>query len=265
MFPLKLERPLAVFDIEATGTSPRADRIVELAVIRVHPGGSRDTHVFRVNPQVPIPEEASRIHGIKDEDVADCPPFAGIAHRVLELLDNCDLAGFNILRYDIPLLAEEFIRAGLDFDPVSRRVVDAQRIFHRKEPRDLSAALSYYCGEMHLDAHGAEADALATLRVLESQLRKYSDLPHDVAELDDYCNPRDPTWADRTGRLKWSDGKLVINFGRKKGTPLATLIEHDTGFIKWMLRADFPRDTREIVEAATRGTWPSPPNQATSG
>jgi len=258
MFKWILERPLAVFDIEATGTAPRADRIVELAVVRLQPDGSRDTHVFRVNPEMPIPPEATLIHGISDADVADCPRFADIAHEVLSLFDGCDLAGYSVLRFDVPLLAEEFLRVGLQFVTEGRRVVDAQRIFHRREPRDLTAALAYYCGEMHVDAHGAEGDALATLRVLESQIERYPDLPRDMAELAAYCDPRDPSWVDKAGRLKWADGEVVLNFGRKKGTPLRAVIEEDPGFIKWLLRSDFPRDTQEIVEKATQGTWPKP-------
>ena len=264
MFKWELQRPLAVFDIEATGTSPRSDRIVEIAVIRIHPDNTRDSKTYRVNPEMPIPPEATQIHSITDADVADCPRFADIAHELLTLLDGCDLAGYNVLRFDIPMLAEEFLRVGLQFDTEGRRVLDAQRIFHRREPRDLTAALSYYCGEMHIDAHGAEADALATARVLEGQLVRYPDLPRDMDELDAYCNPRDPSWVDKTGRLTWADGQVVLNFGRKKGTPLRQLVEQDPGFIKWLLRSDFPRDTQELVENATRGVWPNPPSSSDS-
>ena len=259
MIESRLERPLAAFDIEATGTSPVADRIVELAIVKILPDGSRPTHVFRINPDRPIPSDATKIHGIHDEDVADCPLFADIAPQIESLLEGCDLAGYNCLRYDIPMLVEEFRRAGRDFDVEGRRVIDVQRIYHRREPRDLTAALAFYCGEMHLDAHGAEADTQATIRVLESQLQRYPDLPPDIEGLDAYCNPRDPSWADRAGRLKWSDKTIVLNFGKKKGTPLSEIIEGDPGFIKWMLRSDFPRDTKDIVEKAAEGIWPEPP------
>jgi DNA polymerase-3 subunit epsilon len=159
----------------------------------------------------------------------------------------------------MPMLAEEFVRAGVPFDVENRRVIDAQRIFHRREPRDLTAGLHFYCGEMHLDAHGAEADALATVRVLEGQFERYPDLPREMDALHDYCNPRDPNWVDRLGRLKWSKGRVVLNFGKRKGTPLQDLVEKDPGFIKWMLRSDFPRDTLKIVEDAIEGRWPEPP------
>jgi len=259
----KLDHPLAVFDIEATGTSPRADRIVEIAVIKMEPDGTRSTHTSRVNPGIKIPAEATRVHGITDADVAACPSFPDIAPGLFELLQGCDLAGYNLLRYDIPMLVEEFLRAGIDFRAEGRRVVDAQRIFHRREPRDLSAALLFYCDASHSDAHGAEADAAATLRVLEGQLKTYPDLPHDIGQLDLYCNPRAPDWADRTGRLRWVNGQVVLNFGKRKGEPLKDIIERDPNYIKWMLTSDFPRDTQEIVRAATEGTWPTPPESTT--
>jgi len=259
MFKRKLDCPLAVFDIEATGTSPRADRIVELAVVKLMPDGTRKTLTFRVNPEMPIPPETTEIHGITDADVAGCPIFADIATEIMRFLEGCDLAGYNVLRFDIPMLTEEFLRAGLQFDPAERRVIDVQRIFHRREPRDLAAALAFYCGEMHLDAHGAESDVMATIRVLEGQFRKYGDLPRDMDELAEYCNPRDPRWVDRTGRLKWADKEIVLNFSRKKGTPLRALVETDPGFVKWMLRSDLPHDMRQIVRNAVEGKWPDPP------
>ena len=258
MLKMKLDRPIAFFDIEATGLSPRADRIVELCIIKIMPDKSHATHTFRINPQMPIPVEASNIHGIFDADVAECPTFPALAKEIADVLEGCDLGGFNIGRFDIPMLSEEFTRAGIPFDIESRRTLDAQRIFHRKEPRDLSAALAFYCGEMHLDAHGAEPDVIATIKVFEGQLERYPDLPHDMDALNDYCNPRNPTWVDSTGRLYWNNGMVALNFGRKKGTALKDLIAGDPGFIKWMLRSDFPADTREIVENAIEGKWPEP-------
>jgi DNA polymerase III subunit epsilon len=255
---LSLQRPLAVLDIEATGTSPRSDRIVEICLVKVMPDGTRTVNTLRVNPGIPIPIEAQRVHGISDADVASCPSFAAIAPRLLDLLDGCDLCGFNAARFDIPMLAEEFLRAGLNFDADARRVLDPQRIFHRKEPRDLAAAVEFYCGHTHAGAHGAKADALATLDVLEAQLTRYPDLPDDVAALDEYCNPKQPDWVDRTGRLRWEGGVVAVNFGRRKGTPLRVLIENDPGLIRWMLRGDFPADFRRIVEEAVAGRWPPP-------
>lgn len=258
-FPVKLDRPLVFFDIESTGTSPKADRIVEIALIRMRPGSARVARSFRVNPGIPIPPEVTAIHGIRDADVKDCPPFRGIAADLLSLLEDADLAGFNIVRFDVPMLVEEFLRCDIEFDIDNRRIIDVQRVFHRREPRNLSAALAFYCSELHLGAHGAMADADATVRVLEGQFKRYADLPADMDRLHEYCNPRDPSWADRTGRLRWAGGKIVINFGKLKGTALQELIREDPGFVKWLLRSDFPRDTRRIVEEATNGRWPEPP------
>jgi DNA polymerase-3 subunit epsilon len=215
-----LDRPLAVFDIESTGISPGADRIIELSVVKITPNGKREGHTWRINPGVPIPQEATEVHGITDEDVADCPSFADVAQEVQAVFDGCDLCGYNLLRFDIPMLTEELLRAGIRF----------------------------------------ESDVLATIRVLEAQLERYRDLPRDIEALDRYCNPRDPDWADRTGRLKWGDGEILLNFGKRKGRPLRDIVENDPGLVKWILRSDFPRDTKEIVEAAVEGRWPQPPS-----
>jgi DNA polymerase-3 subunit epsilon len=256
MMNIKLDRPIAFFDIESTGISPRSDRIIELCIIKIMPDKTESTHIFRVNPERPIPSETTDIHGITDEDVADCPIFSAIAQEVSDLLEGCDLGGYNIGRFDIPMLTEEFTRAGIKFEIESRRILDAQRIYHRKEPRDLSAALKFYCNEEHTNAHGAEADVIATIKVFDGQLERYPDLPHDMNELDDYCNQRNPNWVDRTGRLRWLNGQAAINFGKKKDQLLRDIIKHDQGFIKWLLRSDFPADTRKIVEDAKMGIWP---------
>ncbi len=258
----KLIRPLAIFDIESTGVNPRVDRIIELCVVTIRPDQSRHTSTWRFNPEMPIPPGATTIHGITDADVADAPVFRDRIDAVTAAFEGCDLAGYNLLRFDIPILEEEYKRAGRVFETESRYVVDAQRIFHQKEPRDLTAALAFYCGDEHLDAHGAEGDVLATIRVLEGQFERYPDIPRDVAGLDDYCNPRDPEWADRTGRLKWQNGQIVINFGQKKNTPLKDAIANEPRYIEWILRNNFPPDTRELIEAAREGHWPTPPETA---
>ncbi|MBI2440381.1 MAG: 3'-5' exonuclease [Lentisphaerae bacterium] len=258
---LKLDRPLAVLDIESTGTNPRQDRIIELAIIKLFPDGRREEHVFRVNPEIPIPAEATAIHHIANADIAYAPPFRQLAPQLLEILADCDLGGFGVVRFDIPMLVEEFARAGFQFNPYDRRVADAQQIYHKKEPRDLSAALAFYCGELHPGAHGAAADALATLAVLEAQLQKYTDLPRSMAELDKYCNPpRNPAWADHAGKLKWAQGELVINFGAQNiGRKLKDLARADPKFLKWILKSDFPADTKRIVADALEGRFPAPP------
>jgi len=259
---LTLDRPLAFFDLETTGINIRADRIVEIAIVKVLPGGTYESIDERINPTVPIPPETTAIHGITDADVANCPTFVDRAQHYIDFLEGCDLAGYNCNRFDVPLLAEEFLRAGFSFDVEGRRLIDAQTIYHKREPRDLSAALRFYCGEMDfVDAHSAEADVMATIRVLEGQLDRYGDLPHDVAALHDFCSRTQPDWVDRSGRLKWANNEVVLNFGKKKGTSLRYVIENEPSFVKWILRSDFPRDVHNIVERALEGEWPEPPKK----
>ena len=259
MFPIKLERSLAILDIEATGISPRADRIVELAILRIDPDGAEQLRAWLVNPTIPIPVETTAIHGITDDVVKNCPTFAQVADDVKGFLGDSDLGGFNIGRFDIPMLCEEFLRAGMAFEADSRRILDAQRIFHTREPRDLSAALAFYCGHAHVDAHGAEGDVRATREVLLGQFQKYADLPTDMEEIDRLFNARDPFNADRTGRFRWVDGEVVVNFGKKKGARLRDLVKQDPGFLKWILKNDFPQDTRRLAENALAGIFPEPP------
>lgn len=259
MFPFRLDRPLIVFDIEATGISPRADRIIELAAIRVEPDGAEVSGYWLLNPGVPIPVETTAIHGITDDIVRDQPTFKDKALEILAFFGDADFAGFNAGRFDIPMLAEEFTRAGIPFDADRRRLLDAQRIFHTKEPRDLSAALKFYCDRAHSDAHGAEADVRATLDVILGQFKRYPDLPRDMETLDRTFNPIDPFNADRSGRLRWVEGELTVNFGKKKGTRVKDLAKDDPGFLKWIIKNDFPQDTRLICENALKGVYPQPP------
>ena len=260
MLTLKLERPLVFFDLEATGVNPRKDRIVEIALVKFLPDGSRVDLVRRINPEMPIPAEVSRIHGITDADVASCPTFETLAPEFQNFLAGCDLAGYNVLRYDIPMLEEEFLRAKIRFRVDDRRVIDAQRIYHKREPRDLAAAVQFYCHQEHVGAHGAAADTEATIRVFLGQLERYADLTPDVGELARYCDPRKPDWVDRMGRLRWVNGEVAINFGQKRGTPLRQLVEKDPGFVKWMIRSDFPTDVIDIARAALEGKYPTPPS-----
>jgi DNA polymerase-3 subunit epsilon len=259
MLQLITDRPLAIYDIEATGISPRGDRIVDLAIVVITPDGTRTQHSWRFNPERPIPAEASAIHGIYDADVKFSPKFRDKAQDVARVLKDCDLAGYNLIHFDIPMLSEEFIRAGVPFVVEGRRIIDAQRIFHKREPRDLSAALRFYCNEMHLGAHGAIDDVLATVRVIEGQFERYKDLPRDIDQLDKLCNPRDPAWLDSTGKLKWADGEVLINFGRNQGRKLKDLARTEPNFLKWMIGKSFPRDVTEIIEDALKGKFPVPP------
>jgi len=260
VFPIKLENPLVVFDIESTGTSPRKDRIIELAAIRVNPDGTEDHVCWLLNPTVHIPEETTAIHGIADEDVKDCPTFADKAQEILAFFANCDLSGYNSDRFDVLCLEEEFARCDLVFGASRRRHVDVQRIYHKKEPRDLTAAVRYYCNRDHAGAHGAEADAQATLDVLKAQFGRYGDLPQSVAALDEWIAPHDPLNADRLGMLRWKDGELTVNFGKKKGESLKRLLVNEPNFLKWILKGDFDTEVRMIVkDLLDNGRIPPPP------
>lgn len=248
MSNLKLIRPLVVFDIESTGVSPRKDRIIELAAIKLMPNGEEISKCWLMNPSVPIPPETTAIHGISDEIVKDCPTFADKAKEIFEFFRDCDLSGFNADRFDIPCLEEEFARVGMAFAPSARKHVDVQRIYHKKEPRDLSAAVRFYLGRNHDGAHGAEADTRATLEVLKAQMAKYTDLPQTVDEMDEYLVPHDPLNADRAGTLRWKDGELTINFGKKKGESLKKLLLNEPNYLKWILKGDFDTEVRMIIK-----------------
>lgn len=248
MLDLKLTHPLVIFDLETTGLSPRQDRIIELAAVKVNVDGSEESRTWLVNPTIHIPEDAAKIHGITDDIVKDCPTFADVAEEVFEFFRDCDLGGFNSDRYDIPCLEEEFSRAGWNFGASARKHVDVQRIFHKMVPRDLSAAVRMYLGRDHVGAHGAEADAKATLDVLKAQLAKYPQLPKTVDEMDEYLVPHDPLNADRYGMLRWKNGELTLNFGRKKGVSLKKLLIDDPHYLKWITKGDFDTEVRMIVK-----------------
>ena len=258
-FPITLTNPLVVFDLETTGTSPRRDRIVEFAAIKVMPDGSEISKCWLLNPTVHIPEETTAIHGISDEMVKNCPTFAERAQEIREFFEGCDLSGYNSDRFDILCLEEEFARVGINFASAKRHRVDVQRIFHKKEPRDLTAAVKRYCNRSHEGAHGAEADARATLDVLKAQLAEYGDLPKSVAELDEWIAPHDPLNLDRQGIFRWSGGEWRLNFGKKKGVGLKKLMLDEPNFLKWMFKGDFDADVRMVVADAMEGRLPPPP------
>ena len=260
MLALKLDRPLVVFDIESTGTSPRRDRIIELAAVKLMPDGSEESKCWLMNPTIPIPPETTAIHGISDDLVKDCPTFAEKAAEIFEFFRGCDLSGFNADRFDIPCLEEEFARAGLNFAASSRRHVDVQRIYHKMEPRDLTAAVKFYCGRAHDGAHGAEADTRATVEVLKAQMERYPSLPKSVAEMDEYLVPHDPRNADRYGMLRWNGGELCVNFGKKKGEPLSKLLVNEPNYLRWIVKGDFDTEVRMIVrDLLENGRLPPPP------
>ncbi len=244
---LRLTRPLVVFDIESTGTAPRKDRIIELAAVKLMPDGTDETKTWLLNPGVKIPPETTAIHGITNEIVKDCPTFADRAKEIFAFFDGCDLSGFNADRFDIPCLEEEFARVGMNFASSARKHVDVQRIYHKMEPRDLTAAVRFYLGREHAGAHGAEADARATAEVLKAQMEKYPSLPQTVDEMDEYLVPHDPLNADRYGMLRWRDGELTVNFGKKKGVSLKKLMLDEPNYLRWIARGEFETDVKMIV------------------
>jgi DNA polymerase-3 subunit epsilon len=248
-----LKRPLAVFDLETTGTDPLRDKIVEIAVIRVDVSGERCATTRRINPGRPIPEEATAVHGIGDADVATAPLFRDVARELLEFLGDADLAGYNVRRFDVPLLDREFRECGLDLALAERRIVDVMTIYHKKEPRDLTAAVRFFLGRDHGGAHGAKADAEASLDVLHAQLARYPELPRSVEALDAFCNPVPPGAVDRSGKFVLREGEVVFAFGKQKGRSLREVARAQRDYLEWILKQDFPEDARSLVEKALRG------------
>jgi len=252
---LNLKKPLAFFDLETTGTNITHDRIVELAVIKVMPNGERLTFVKRVNPERAIPPGVSLLHGIYDSDVKDAPTFKMIAKALDRFLQGCDLAGFNVLRFDIPMLIESFLRANVDFRMQHRKVVDAQRIFHLMEKRNLTAAYQFYCGKKLVEAHSAMADTEATIAVLEAQIARYANDPvtdrtgrtigsieNDVTKLHALT---DTPMLDFAGKLVYNaQGDAVFNFGKHKGKSVVQVLQQEPTYYEWMMKGDFPLDTK---------------------
>lgn len=243
---IKLDRPLAVLDLETTGTDVKNDRIIEVSVLKLLPGGDKDHRTRRVNPGVPIPPEATAVHKITDDDVADCPAFRAVAPGLAKFLDGCDLAGFNVLGYDLRLLVNEYNRAGLVFPVAGRKVIDACRIYHQRERRDLTAALRFYCDREHEGAHGAAADVLATVAILDAQVARYEDLPRTVDGLHGACN--DPNAIDMSGMFgEDEDGVVVFIKGKYKGRSLFDIAQTKPDYLQWMQREDFYDDTKAIA------------------
>jgi DNA polymerase-3 subunit epsilon len=244
---LKLTRPICFFDLETTGTNTAKDRIVEIAIIKVFPDGTETVFTKRVNPEMPIPPATSAIHGIYDEDVKDAPTFKDISQEVYELVHDADLAGFNSNRFDVPLLAEELLRVGIDFDLKTNHLIDIQNIFHKMEPRNLVAAYKFYCNGDLTNAHSAEADTRATYEVFKAQMQRYDDLPKEIPALSKFASYFNA--ADFMGRVVYnSKNEEVINFGKYKGQKVADVLLKDKGYYSWIMGADFPRYTKKIFK-----------------
>ncbi len=258
---LSLARPLAIFDLETTGTNVATDRIVELCVVKVMPDGSRDILVQRINPGIPISRESTMIHGITDLDVKNSPSFGDFAPSLSEFLEGCDLSGYNAIKFDIPLLVEEFLRVGIDFSLMNRHIVDVQNIFHKMEPRTLKAAYRFYCDKNLEMAHTAEADTLATYEVLKAMLDRYdgqeyqdadgiTSVPvrNDVKALHDFSfYTRN---VDLAGHIVFNEKQEeVLNFGKYKGTPVESVFKKEPSYYDWMMKSQFPLYTKKVVQS----------------
>ena len=250
---LHLKRPLVVFDLETTGTSVNLDRIVEFSFIKVMPEGTETIKTLRFNPGIPIPLEVSLIHGIYDDDVKDAPLFKLKAKELAEEFMGCDFAGFNSNKFDFPLLVEEFLRAGVEFDVENRKFVDAQRIFHMMEQRTLTAASKFYCNKELIYAQGAEADTIAKLEVLKAQIAMYENLQNDVDFLHNFT--KQDKNVDLAGRIIYNiDGIPVFNFGKHKGKLVQDVFKTDFGYYDWMMNGDFAEDTkRRLTQLKLQG------------
>lgn len=244
---LNLKNPLVFFDLETTGINITRDRIVEISLLKVHPNGKEEIKSRLINPEMPIPAQSTAIHGITDDDVKDSPTFKQVAKSLADMLEGCDLAGFNSSRFDVPMLSEEFLRAGVDFDMSKRKFVDVQIIFHKKEQRTLEAAYKFYCDKELQNAHSAEADTIATYEVLKSQLDRYPDLENDVTFLSKEYSSFNNN-VDFAGRIIFDDkGVEVFNFGKHKGKPVAQVLRNEPSYYSWMMDGDFPLNTKQVL------------------
>ena len=244
---LKLTRPICFFDLETTGTDVSKDRIVEISILKVFPNGNKESKTWLVNPTIPIPKAASDVHGITDEHVANEPTFKELAKQIHNMIKDSDLAGYNSDRFDIPLLAEEMLRAEVDFDLGNRVSVDVQTIFHKMEQRTLSAAYKFYCKKSLDNAHSAEADTTATYEILKAQLDTYADtLPNDIKQLSDFTTRKQV--ADFAGFIAYNEkGEEIFTFGKHKGKRVEDIFEQEPGYFGWLLNADFPLYTKKVL------------------
>lgn len=248
MTELKLNKPLCFFDIESTGTNIVKDRIVEISILKLFPNQNKESKTWLVNPEMPIPEDVTAVHGITNQDVENHPNFKELAGKINQFIKGCDLAGYNSNRFDIPMLAEEMLRAEQDFDLKNVHCIDVQTIFHKKEKRTLEAAYKFYCNKDLTNAHSAEADTNATFEVLEGQLHMYEDLENDVKWLADFSKHKE--FADFAGFIRFNnEGQEVFSFGKHKGKLVEEVLTNEPGYFGWIQNADFPRYTKKVLTA----------------
>jgi len=250
---LQLTRPIVIFDLETTGTNITTDRIIEIALIKILPSGEQIKKRKLLNPQMPVPPAASAVHGITDEMLKDAPSFKAVANELKQFVDGCDLGGYNSNRFDIPLLVEEFLRAGIDFSMKGRKMIDVQRIFHLMEQRTLSAAYKFYCDKILEDAHSAEADALATWEILCAQVKRY---PNIGTCVDTICRfTGEEEIVDFSRRFIFDNGVEVFNFGKHKGKPVAAVLKDEPQYYDWMMKGEFSLHTKQkLTEIFNRVT-----------
>lgn len=245
---LNLRKPLVILDLETTGVNIATDRIVEFSALKVSPGGAEEWLTLRLNPGIPISPEATRVHGISDADVANEPHFRDVARRIASFLEGSDLAGFNSMKFDIPILCEEFLRVNVDFNPARHKYIDVQVIFHKKEQRTLSAAYKFYCNSDLENAHSAQADTAATYEILKAQLDRYPDLENDIDKLSAFSAFNNN--ADLAGRIVFNEqGVEVFNFGKHKGKPVELVFKEEPSYYSWMMNGDFPQNTKQVITA----------------
>ncbi len=243
---LNLQNPIIIFDIETTGLDTAKDRIVEISIIKIQPNQKEEVYTQRINPTIPISPDAQRIHHISDADVANMPTFKDVAHKIKQFIEGCDVAGYNSLKFDIPLLVEEFLRVDIDIDFRKRKLIDVQNIFHKMEQRTLVAAYKFYCNKDLSDAHQAEADTRATYEILQAQLDKYANLENDINFLSKFSETKKT--ADYAGRIAYDEnGEEVFNFGKYKGKKVADILKTDSGYYGWMMNSDFTNDTKKVL------------------
>lgn len=243
---LKLHKPICFFDLETTGLNVGKDKIVEISILKIHPNGNKESKTLRVNPEMQISKEAQMVHGISNEDVANEPTFKEISSQIWEMMKDSDLAGYNSNRFDVPLLAEEFLRSGIEFDVDKHRLVDVQVVFYKKEPRDLSSAYKFYCNQTLENAHSAAADAEATYEILKAQIEKYDDLENDIQFLSQFTTQKQA--ADLAGFIGYNEkGEEIFNFGKHKGKKVTEVFETDQGYFGWIQNADFPLYTKKVL------------------
>ena len=257
---MKLTKSLIVLDLETTGTWIEKDRIIEIALIKLNPDSSREEFSTRVNPCMPIPPIVSEITGIKDEDVKAVPAFGAIAGKVLSFLGDCDLGGFNVERFDLPLLAREFTDAGLTFDYSNRTIIDAQKVFHFHQKRDLTAAYQFYCKQELQNAHSALADTQATVDILEAQIELYGNGSQDIAVLKPFDYKPTADYFDAERKFRWWNGELYMTFGKyAKRESLRIIAQKDPGYLDWILDKDFGDDVKGMIQGILNGRFPEPP------